>query len=153
MRVSVGIPAFGLRPSLSSCLLLARQGSVGGALHGIHAVDDHDLQVRDRVVHRAGADGDAVAEGVVAPAGQDLLLVHAAGLVGQAHLHGDLVVGELALDDLVEPVVVVAEHVDHDGAPGAAQHRHQQAVDVVPGSEERSFVVGIAVQEAALAIR
>ena len=58
-------------------LLLARQGPVGRALDRVDAVDDHDLQVRDRVVHRAGADGDAIAEGVVGPAGQDLLLVRA----------------------------------------------------------------------------
>src|SRR5438045_546433 len=30
-------------------LLLARQGPVGGALHRVDTVDDHDLQVRDRV--------------------------------------------------------------------------------------------------------
>src|SRR5690349_18972707 len=35
-------------------LLLAGQGPVGGALHGVHAVHDDDLQVRDGVAYRAG---------------------------------------------------------------------------------------------------
>jgi hypothetical protein len=101
-------------------LLLARQGPVGRAFDGVDAVDDHDLQVRDRIVHRTGADRDAVAEGVVGPAGQDLLLVRAGRLAPvQAHLHVDFLIGEFALDNLVQLVVVIAEHVDHDRVLGA----------------------------------
>ncbi len=63
----------------------------------------------------------------------------------QAHLHVDLLIGELALDDLVQLVVVIAEHVDHDRVLGAAQQRDQEPVNVIPRSEERPLIAGIPV--------
>ena len=81
---------------------------------------------------------------------QDLPLVSTSRLGAiQTHLDVDAFVGQLPLDDLVEFVVVVPEHVDDDRVLGAAQKRDQQAVDVVPGGEEAALIVRVAVQETA----
>src|SRR3984957_15317977 len=104
-------------------------------------------------MYRAGTYRNAVTESVVGPLGQDLFLVHAACLAAvQAHLHVDLLIAELALDNFIQFVVVIAEHVDHDGVLGASQQSDQDPMNVIPRSEEGPLIVGISVQETAFSL-
>jgi len=52
-------------------------------------------------------------------------------------------VGQLGLDDRVQLVVVVAEHVDHDGVLRGAEQGDKKPVHVVPRGKECSLVVRV----------
>ena len=69
---------------------------VGAALDGVDAVDDQDLQVRDRVLRVARADRDAVSERGVVPLREQPLFVDARCLsLVETHLHVDVLARQL----------------------------------------------------------
>jgi hypothetical protein len=76
------------------------------------------------------------------------LFVDPAGLGSvEAHLDVDVLVGELGEDDVVELVVVIAVHVEHERLLGRGEKRGEHAVDVVDGRVEGAHVGRIPVQK------
>src|SRR4051812_8144717 len=101
----------------------------------------------------ARSDRDRVAEGVVAPLTEQLALVDASRLrLVERHLHVHVLRLQLRADDVVDVVVVVAVHVDHDGVLRARDERGEHAVNVVARREERPRVRRVPVEEALLGL-